>query len=104
MRRNRKGGYEAGLPALFNHCSEHGLWWEWGGTAQWPSRRLTQKLIEILSVFCNDVLFVMGVEHRPRLKLTRNQSQDDGEEEGRVGVVEVMHLDKDATKQKDISK
>lgn len=55
------------------------LGWEEGGAALWPSPRLTQKLIEILSVFCNDVLFVMGVEHRPRLKLTRNQSQDEAE-------------------------
>lgn len=72
-------GHGGGLPALFSRCSEQT--WHRG-------KMRTRKLIEILSVFCNDVLFLMGVEHQPRLKLTRNQScsQHEGGGRGEQGV------------------
>lgn len=79
------GCHEETLPALFSRHSEQVPGWEERRTAVWPSR-LTQKLIEILSVFCNDVLFVMAVELWPQIKADHESEPTWG------GMVEVMHF------------
>ena len=50
---------------------------------------MTQKCIEILSVFEEGVLFVMAIEEKDKSKLAAKQNSEGD-----------MHLDKDATKQK----
>lgn len=50
---------------------------------------MTQKFIEILSVFVEDVLLVMAIKEKDKSKLAAKQNSEGD-----------MHLDKDATKQK----
>lgn len=50
---------------------------------------MTQKFIEILSVFVEDVLLVMAIKEKDKSKLAAKQNSEGD-----------MHLDKDAMKQK----